>query len=192
MNNKSRFLKLILFIAIMIVYIFLCLLILSNNNNKNVYIDDSMPTTNIKEKAATKEEIDSINNQYKKSRDENKIQKSDNEIPKKDKLWIYAQNYEPLLVNNGKGTTFDNVSKLKITYYSSQVLYHKDTPKWQADVHGFWRAWDGEEWCFVVSCNSSQYKHGDKIQLGKMGTGWVLDCGCAYGVCDLYVNWERR
>jgi len=69
------------------------------------------------------------------------------------------------------------------TYYSSNVLYHPRTPEWWCDAQGFWRTPEGY---YVVA--ASDYAQGEVIET-SMGLAQVLDCGCAWGVTDFYVNW---
>ena len=69
------------------------------------------------------------------------------------------------------------------TYYSSNVLVHKDIDKWQLDNEGCWRDENG----FYV-CASNDYPKGTIIDMSK-GKGIILDCGCDSGKLDVYVNW---
>lgn len=69
------------------------------------------------------------------------------------------------------------------TYYSSRVLYHKDTAQWTPDDQGFYRTSDGY---YVVA--SSDHPQGTVIDTSQ-GEAIVLDSGCASGVTDFYVNW---
>lgn len=69
------------------------------------------------------------------------------------------------------------------TYYSSNVLYHYRTPEWYVDDEGFYRT---EEGYYVVA--ASDMEEGTTFE-GSKGTCIVLDCGCADGVTDYYVNW---
>lgn len=69
------------------------------------------------------------------------------------------------------------------TYYSSRVLYHKDTAQWTPDDQGFYKTSDGY---YVVA--SSDHPQGTIIDTSQ-GEAIVLDSGCASGVTDFYVNW---
>lgn len=71
----------------------------------------------------------------------------------------------------------------KETYYSSKVLYHKDTSEWILDSEGMYRTADGY---YVVASND--YQKGTIINISK-GKAKVLDCGCDTGTVDVYVNW---
>ena len=68
-------------------------------------------------------------------------------------------------------------------WYSSKVLYHKDTAQWTPDANGVYRDKDG----YVVIA-SSDHKKGTTLETSH-GTGKVYDSGCASGVTDIYVNW---
>ena len=70
------------------------------------------------------------------------------------------------------------------TYYSSNVLYHYRTPEWTLDEEGFYRDAEGR---YVVA--ASDMEQGTVFE-GSKGTCIVLDCGCADGVTDYYVNWN--
>ena len=72
----------------------------------------------------------------------------------------------------------------KETYYSSQRLYHKQTPNWQLDAEGYYH--DPETGAYVVA--ASDMPIGTVFE-GSKGTCIVLDTGCAEGVTDYYVNW---
>lgn len=71
----------------------------------------------------------------------------------------------------------------KETYYSSRVLYHYRTGEWYADDQGFYRTSEGY---YVVA--ASDMDKGTVFQCSK-GYCQVLDCGCAEGTTDYYVNW---
>ena len=70
------------------------------------------------------------------------------------------------------------------TYYSSNVLYHYRTGEWTVDDEGFYRT---DEGYYVVA--ASDMPQGTVFQ-GSKGECIVLDCGCADGVTDYYVNWS--
>ena len=69
------------------------------------------------------------------------------------------------------------------TYYSSQILYHHNTPEWTLDGEGFYR--DGEGRYVVAASDKAQ---GETFE-GSKGECIVLDTGCAQGVTDYYVGW---
>lgn len=69
------------------------------------------------------------------------------------------------------------------TWYSSNVLYHKDTSEWYVDDEGYYKTEDGY---YVVA--ASDMEEGTVFE-GSKGECIVLDCGCADGVTDYYVNW---
>lgn len=69
------------------------------------------------------------------------------------------------------------------TYYSSNVLYHKDTPQWTVDSEGFYRTSEGQ---YVVAASD---KPQGAVFEGSKGECIVLDSGCAEGVTDYYVAW---
>ena len=69
------------------------------------------------------------------------------------------------------------------TYYSSQELYHPDTPLWTLDEDGFYRTSEG---LFVVATDA--YPYGEIIETSR-GPAQVLDCGCGWAI-DFYTNWE--
>lgn len=69
------------------------------------------------------------------------------------------------------------------TWYSSRVLYHKDTGQWIPDANGVYRDSDG----YVVVASSDHAK-GSLVDTSH-GMGKVYDSGCARGTTDIYVNW---
>lgn len=69
------------------------------------------------------------------------------------------------------------------TWYSSNVLYHKDTSEWYVDDEGYYRDEDGY---YVVA--ASDMEEGEVFE-GSKGECKVYDCGCADGVTDYYVSW---
>ena len=69
------------------------------------------------------------------------------------------------------------------TYYSSNVLYHRDTGNWTVDNEGFYRDSDGN---YVVA--ASDMSAGTTFE-GSKGQCKVYDSGCASGVTDYYTNW---
>lgn len=70
------------------------------------------------------------------------------------------------------------------TYYSSNVAYHQNTQEWTLDDDGFYRT---DEGYYVVA--ASDMEQGTVFE-GSKGECIVLDCGCADGVTDYYVNWR--
>lgn len=70
------------------------------------------------------------------------------------------------------------------TFYSSNVLYHYRTSEWTLDEEGFYRDSEGR---YVVA--ASDMEQGTVFQ-GSKGECIVLDCGCALGITDYYVNWN--
>lgn len=70
------------------------------------------------------------------------------------------------------------------TFYSSNVLYHYRTSEWTLDEEGFYRDSEGR---YVVA--ASDMEQGTVFQ-GSKGECIVLDCGCAPGITDYYVNWN--
>ena len=69
------------------------------------------------------------------------------------------------------------------TYYSSNILYHYQTPEWTLDDEGFYHDAEGR---YVVA--ASDMEQGTTFE-GSKGECIVLDTGCAPGVTDYYVNW---
>ena len=69
------------------------------------------------------------------------------------------------------------------TWYSSRVLYHKDTADWTVDDEGYYRTEDGY---YVVA--ASDMDEGTVFE-GSKGECIVLDGGCDDGVTDYYVAW---
>lgn len=97
--------------------------------------------------------------------------------------------YEPESYNTPSKSYFRNAGVMyddnfKFTWYSSQVLYHRDTYKWHTDDEGYWRT---DEGYLVVA--SSEYSGGTILESDLFGTMQVLDSGCAVGVIDVYVSW---
>lgn len=68
------------------------------------------------------------------------------------------------------------------TWYSSNVLYHKDTADWEVDDEGFYRT---EEGYYVVA--ASDMEQGTVLETSK-GEAMVLDSGCAAGTTDFYTK----
>lgn len=75
----------------------------------------------------------------------------------------------------------------KETWYSQKVLPGKGLK-----IPGRHVADDGtirdEKGYIVIACNPSFAKKGTK-RMTSLGPGKVYDCGCAYGIVDVYVNW---
>lgn len=91
------------------------------------------------------------------------------------------------IVNNQQTITSENgvyyFNDKKETYYSSNVLVHKDISKWWLDLEGFWH--DSEGFYVVASIDHSK---GEVVEVSK-GKGRVLDDGCESGIVDFYVDW---
>lgn len=68
------------------------------------------------------------------------------------------------------------------SYYSSTVLYHKDTADWELDEDGFYR---DDEGYYVVA--ASDMEQGTVFD-GSMGECKVYDTGCPAGTTDYYVK----
>lgn len=68
------------------------------------------------------------------------------------------------------------------SYYSSTVLYHKDTDDWNLDEDGFYR---DDEGYYVVA--ASDMEQGTVFE-GSMGECKVYDTGCPAGTTDYYVK----
>lgn len=69
------------------------------------------------------------------------------------------------------------------TWYSSNVLYHKDTAQWTPDANGVYRDSEG----YVVIASSDHAK-GSLVDTSH-GMGKVYDSGCASGTTDIYTKW---
>lgn len=69
------------------------------------------------------------------------------------------------------------------TWYSSNVLVHKDIDQWTAGADGVWRDSDG-----YIILASSDMPFGT-VHETSLGEGKVYDSGCSEGVVDIYVNW---
>ena len=115
----------------------------------------------------------------------------------------YSGPYDPELDNNpayiggGDGFAQQGVREFngrEERWYSSNVLYHKDTAQWTVDEEGYYRDDKGR---YVVAVSDDElkdeetglhYQHGDEIETSK-GTGIILDSGCEVGTTDFYVSW---
>ena len=88
-------------------------------------------------------------------------------------------------LTKSKGVNYYNGSKE--TWYSQNELSGKGLtiPGRHVANDGTIRDKDGY---LVVACNPSYKKKGTKI-MTSLGPAIVRDCGCAYGVVDLYVAW---
>lgn len=73
----------------------------------------------------------------------------------------------------------------KETYYSSRVLYHRETGNWHTDSNGIYHDQDGY---ICVASNTSDLSRGQLVMTSR-GIARVHDSGCAKGTIDLYVNW---
>ena len=89
------------------------------------------------------------------------------------------QDAQPTITQEGGVYEYNGVTE---TYYSSQVLYHWQTPEWWEDDEGFWRTPEGY---YVVANDAHGY--GEVIETSK-GLAQVLDGGCGDNV-DFYVAW---
>lgn len=69
------------------------------------------------------------------------------------------------------------------TYYSSNVLYHKDTASWTLGDDGVYRDSEG-----YVVVSASDVPMGSTVST-SLGEGKVYDTGCANGITDIYTNW---
>lgn len=96
-----------------------------------------------------------------------------------DASWLSEEPTKPTITQEGGVYEHNGVTE---TYYSSQVLYHWQTPEWWEDDEGFWRT---DEGYYVVANDAHDY--GSVIETSK-GLAQVLDGGCGDGV-DFYVNW---
>lgn len=97
-----------------------------------------------------------------------------------------ATYYEPVYYPSDGLNAFTGVNEYDgrtETYYSSNVLYHYRTSEWWLDEEGFYRT---DEGYYVVA--ASDMEQGTVFE-GSKGECIVLDCGCADGVTDYYVNW---
>lgn len=73
---------------------------------------------------------------------------------------------------------------MKETYYSSKVLYHKDTPEWTLDSEGCYR---DEKGFYIIA--SDDLAKGTVTKISK-GLAKVYDTGVGESNCiDLYVAW---
>lgn len=77
-----------------------------------------------------------------------------------------------------QGVVYDQGTRY--TWYSSNVLYHWQTPEWSVNGDGFYQTADGY---LVVA--SSDYAQGTVVDT-PWGQGMVLDSGCASGTVDMY------
>ena len=72
------------------------------------------------------------------------------------------------------------------TYYSSNVLYHYQTPEWSVDDEGFYRT---DEGYYVVGVDINEgIPLGTVVDTGK-GAAIVADYGSGAHVHDFYTNW---
>ena len=72
------------------------------------------------------------------------------------------------------------------TYYSSNVLYHYQTPEWTVDDEGFYRT---DEGYYVVGVDINEgIPLGTVVDTGK-GEAIVADYGSGAHVHDFYTNW---
>ena len=89
--------------------------------------------------------------------------------------------------SNGSGLTpqsgVNYYNGRKETYYSSNVLYHYNTPNWVLGSDGVYRTQDG----YVVVA-ASDLPQGSYVET-SFGMGQVLDSGCSANVTDIYTAW---
>lgn len=93
--------------------------------------------------------------------------------------WLADEPAQPTITQEGGVYEYNGVTE---TYYSSQVLYHWQTPEWWEDDEGFWRT---DEGYYVVANDAHDY--GEVIETSK-GLAQVLDGGCG-GNVDFYTTW---
>lgn len=86
---------------------------------------------------------------------------------------------EPTITQEGGVYEYNGFTE---TWYSSNVLYHWQTPEWWEDEEGFYRTDEG----YYVVANDT-YGYGEVIETSK-GLAQVLDGGCGDFI-DFYVNW---
>lgn len=89
--------------------------------------------------------------------------------------------------SNGSGLTKQSgvnyYNGRKETYYSSNVLYHYNTPNWVLGSDGVYRTQDG----YVVVA-ASDLPQGSYVDT-SLGMAQVLDTGCSPGTTDIYTAW---
>ena len=89
--------------------------------------------------------------------------------------------------SNGSGLTpqsgVNYFNGRKETYYSSNVLYHYNTPNWVLGSDGVYRTQDG----YVVVA-ASDLPQGSYVET-SFGMAQVLDTGCSPGTTDIYTAW---
>lgn len=84
--------------------------------------------------------------------------------------------------NNFKSQGVINANGYRYTWYSSNDLYHRNTPQWSAGNDGVYRDSNG-----YVIVASSDHKEGTLVPT-PFGQGIVRDSGCASGTLDIYTN----
>lgn len=92
-----------------------------------------------------------------------------------------SYDYNGAGLNPSSGVNYHN--GWRETYYSSNVLYHYQTPEWTVGSDGVYRDADG----YVIVASSSD-SHGTVVDT-SFGAGKVYDTGCAAGTHDIYTNW---
>ena len=117
------------------------------------------------------------------------------ETTKKEPQKFYYKNVE-LLYNSKYDITSNYLTKRKgIVYYNG----HKETwysqkvlPGNGLNIPGRHVADDGtvrdKDGYICVACDPDFYSKGSKL-MTSLGPAKVYDCGCAYGIVDIYVNW---
>lgn len=99
----------------------------------------------------------------------------------------YSSSSSNSYVSNGSGLTksggVNYYNGRKETWYSSNTLYHYKTSEWTLGSDGVYRTSDG----YVVVA-ASDLPQGSLVET-SLGTGKVLDSGCAPGTSDIYTAW---
>ena len=97
------------------------------------------------------------------------IQKQEEPIEQisiKEQKWKEAKK-QPSPLKRSAGTKILSTG-YKLSWYSSTKLYHWRTPQFRLDDNHWYRDWNGYEWCYVVSMNSS-YKYGTNGKTVNVG-----------------------
>ena len=118
------------------------------------------------------------------------------EIAKADAEALAAQQSATVSASSGGGASYySNGSGLtkqsgvnyydgrRETYYSSNVLWHYNTPNWVLGSDGVYRTQDG----YVVVA-ASDLPLGSYVET-SFGMAQVLDTGCSPGTTDIYTAW---
>lgn len=94
---------------------------------------------------------------------------------------------EPQTYSNSGDFKSDGVwqdESYRYTWYSSNALYHYQTPEWTLGEDGIYR--DSEGYVVVAS---SDLEQGSVVEDTPFGDAKVYDSGCASGTLDVYVGW---